>query len=164
VIELDSNTDAGLALRKLANMSKALASARRAKIALESEDLGYKDMVLRCFSQPTAWLWTCDPARRALGWTSFVQELKNRESGEGETMSEPTEASQITMSALEQLGKNRPGRAWLRENVELWNKQADGYEEQAAQLREMANKAEEIIDAAKVESTPLPREEPADYI
>lgn len=71
-------------------------------------------------------------------------------------MTTPTDAEHgITLDALEQLGKNRPGRTWLRDNVKLWEDQSTLYRHQAAKLQEMVNRAMNILrkhNAEKAES------------
>lgn len=71
-------------------------------------------------------------------------------------MSKPTDVEHsIALEALEQLGKNRPGRTWLRDNVALWEENARLYEDSAKKLRENAQKARSILiahNAVKAES------------
>ena len=58
----------------------------------------------------------------------------------------------VTIEALEQLGKNRPGRTWLRDNVKIWDEEAAMLKERATRLSEMALTAERILEANKKES------------
>ena len=58
----------------------------------------------------------------------------------------------VTIEALEQLGKNRPGRTWLRDNVKIWDEEATMLKDRAEKLSEMAQTAERIIEANKKEA------------
>ncbi len=64
-------------------------------------------------------------------------------------MNVPTEEHSINLGMMEQLGKNRPGRAYLRESMGLWKENLVLHVQSAAKLREMVEKAQGIIDAAK---------------
>ena len=69
-------------------------------------------------------------------------------------MTQPTEDAEhgITLEMLEQLGKNRPGRSWIRDNIKLWDDNAEFYEKQAKKLRQMATIGRAVLDANKVET------------
>ena len=57
----------------------------------------------------------------------------------------------ITIEAIEQLGKTRPGRNWIKENIEKWNGERHELIGKAEILGDLIIESKRILDENKEE-------------